>query len=143
MAQPTKSTVTVDGTAFDAVSTSVVFSTPVTAPGVAEMGALITSVRVVVDFNDDTNLPFSALNSLFTLSNVVDRTKIKDMKIDFWKDDTKADVLCSYKFKGWISRFETTNHPSSAPGNPLNHMLVMDLQPVINKALFQDIQMTN
>ena len=85
MAQPTKSTVTVDGTAFDAVSTSVAFSTPVTAPGVAEMGALVISVRVIVDFNDDTNLPFSALNSLFTLSNVVDRTKIKDMKIDFWK----------------------------------------------------------
>ena len=99
MAQPTKSTVTVDGTAFDAVSTSVAFSTPVTAPGVAEMGALNISVRVIVDFNDDTNLPFSALNTLFTLSNVVDRTKIKDMKIDFWKDDTKADVLCSYKFK--------------------------------------------
>jgi hypothetical protein len=143
MAQPTKSTVTIDGNAFDAVSSSVVFSTPVTAPGVAEMGALVTSVRVVVDFNDDTNLPYGTLNALFTLSNVVTRDKVKAMKIDFWKDDTKSDVLCSYQFQGWISRFETTNHPSAAPGNPLNNMLVMDLQPVINKALFQDIQMTN
>jgi hypothetical protein len=75
------------------------------------------------------------------------------MKIEFWKDDAHQDALCSYSFKGWISRFETSNpHTLSAtdadgghpdPPDGLNHLLVMDLEPALNQANFKEITMSN
>jgi hypothetical protein len=131
--------VTIDGTVFDAQQATFVASTPITSPGVPEMGALNLSVRVVVDFSDDCNVTFDSIKQLFSLSNTVTRDKVKDMKLELWKDDTKQDVLCSYQFKGWISRFETTANSDAGP----SHALILDLQPIINKSLFMDIQMTN
>ena len=159
MATPYRCTVTIDGTAFDAVSTSIKFITQKDQAGVALMGSLTTEVRVWVDFHDDTNLPFSALQKFFTLANVVTRDKIKPMKIEFWKDDSKQDALCSFSFNGWLSRFETCN-PSDVSvqmildqgGNDkqfqgitpqLNHMLILDLEPVLNKQNFSSISMSN
>ena len=57
MASPTRSTVTVDGTKFDAVSTQVAFTTAKDRAGMPQMGSLQTQIRVWVDFHDDTNLP--------------------------------------------------------------------------------------
>ena len=153
MASPYRSSVTVDGTKFDAISTQVVFSTMKDRAGMPEMGSLGTTIRVWVDFHDDTNLPHSALKKLFDLSNVVVRDKIKDIKIEFWKDDSHEDALCSYSFKGWISRFETANplplaspQTSGASADPLstiNHLLVLDLEPALNQANFKEITMSN
>lgn len=153
MANPFRCTVTVDGKKFDAVSTSVVFNTQKDRAGMPEMGSLQTAIRVWVDFHDDTNMPYGTLKSLFELANVVVRDKIKDIKIEFWKDDAKKDALCSYSFKGWISRFETSNpmpefSPQSSAGslNPLstiNHLLVMDLEPTLNQQNFKEIVMGN
>jgi hypothetical protein len=153
MAAPYRSTVTVDGTKFDAVSTQVVFSTMKDRAGMPEMGSLTTTIRVWVDFHDDTNLPHSALKKLFDLANVVTREKIKDMKIEFWKDDAHEDALCSYSFKGWISRFETSNplplaspQTAGATSDPLgtiNHLLTLDLEPAINQQNFKEITMSN
>ena len=160
MASPYRCTVTIDGSKFDAVSTSVVFETRKDKAGMPEMGSLLTSIRVLVDFHDDTNLPHGTLKKLFDLSNVVTRDKIKDMKIEFWKDDSKQDALCSYSFKGWLSRFETSNPlpeatpmamsaaagggaQSSSPLATINHLLVLDLEPVLNQQNFKDISMSN
>ena len=153
MAAPYRSTVTVDGTKFDAVSTQVVFNTMKDRAGMPEMGSLTTTIRVWIDFHDDTNLPHSALKKLFDLANVVIRDKIKDIKIEFWKDDSHQDALCSYSFKGWISRFETANplplaspQTAGASADPLatiNHLLVLDLEPAINQANFKEITMSN
>jgi|SRR5579863_1914477 hypothetical protein len=145
---PYRSTVTVDGTKFDAVSTSVVFMTDKDRAGMPQMGSLHTQIKVVIDFHDDTNLPHSALKKLFDLSNVVTRDKVKDMKIEFWKDDSHQDALLSYSFKGWISAFHTSN-PSTgsldAGGakDKLNHMLVLELEPSMNQQNFKDISMSN
>ena len=38
---------------------------------------------------NDTNLPHSSLKKLFELANVVTRDKVKDIKIEFWKDDAE------------------------------------------------------
>ncbi len=153
MASPFRCTVTIDGTKFDAVGTSVKFNTEKDRAGMAQMGSLTTSIRVWADFHDDTNLPHAALKKLFTLANVVTRDKIKDMKIEYWKDDSRQDALASYSFKGWISRFETSNphqlvsgagndtHP--APPSDLNHMLVLDLEPALNQQNFNEIKMSN
>jgi hypothetical protein len=159
MAAPYRCTVTVDGDKFDAVSTSVVFSTLKDKAGMPEMGSLQTAIRVLVDFHDDTNLPHGTLKKLFDLANVVTRDKIKDMKIEFWKDDSKQDALCSYGFKGWISRFETSNiipegaamaqgagfgaGSSQTSVGAINHLLVMDLEPVLNQQNFKEIKMSN
>jgi hypothetical protein len=157
MAQPYRSTVTIDGTKFGAVSTSVVFKSAKDLAGMSEMGSLVTSIRVWVDFHDDTNMPFDTLKKLFDLANVVTREKTKDMKIEFWKDDSHEDALGCYQFKGWISRFETTNGlPSqvgqSGVGGPagesssvvgINHLLVLDLEPALNQQNFKEIKFTN
>ena len=110
-----------------------------------EMGSLETSIRVCVDFHDDANLPHSALKKIFDLANVVTRDKIKDIKIEFWKDDAHQDALCSYGFKGWISSFETSNPPAGlGEDHPrLNHMLILDIEPALNQQNFKEIKMGN
>jgi hypothetical protein len=30
---------------------------------------------------------------------------IKDIKIEFWKDESQEEAICTYQFKGWISNF--------------------------------------
>jgi hypothetical protein len=152
-AAPYRCTVTIDGTKFNAVASSVRFTTEKDRAGMAQMGSLRTSIRVWGDFHDEQNLPNSTLKKFFDLANVVTRDKIKDMKIEFWKDDAHQDALCSYSFKGWVSRFETSNphtlssngsdngHPAAPDG--LNHMLVMDLEPALNQANFKEITMSN
>src|SRR5260370_22482612 len=109
-----------------------------------EMGSLTSSIRVWVDFHDDVNMPNGTLKGLFDLANVVTRDKIKDMKIEFWKDDSHQDALCSYSFKGWISGFHTCNPDTvgSANGNAddfgnINHQLVLDLEPALNQQNFK------
>jgi hypothetical protein len=149
MPSPTRSTVTVDGTKFDAISTEVAFKTEKDRAGMPQMGSLQTEIKVWVDFHDDTNLPHSSLKKLFELANVVTRDKIKDIKIEFWKDDSHQDALCSYTFKGWVSGFHTCNPATgevSGNGNSLagiNHLLVLELEPALNQANFKDVQMSN
>ena len=46
MANPYRSTVTIDGTKFDAVSSQVVFTTAKDRSGMPEMGSLRTRIRV-------------------------------------------------------------------------------------------------
>lgn len=140
-ASPYRSTVTVDGTKFNAVSALVRFQTDKDRAGMPQMGSLHTNIRVWVDFHDDTNLPHASLKKLFDLSNVVTRDKVKDMKIEFWKDDSQQDALCSYSFKGWISGFHTCNPGES--GDQVNHLLVLDLEPSLNQQNFKDISMSN
>jgi hypothetical protein len=151
---PYRSTVTIDGTKFDALSTSVAFSTLKDRAGNPEMGSLRTDIRVYVDFHDDGNVPYSTLSKLFTMANVVTKDKIKDIKIEYWKDETKQDALASYSFKGWISRFETQNPmASSAVGSnggtdltsysTVNHLLVLDIEPALDSNNFANVSMSN
>ncbi len=147
-AAPYRSTCTIDGTAFDAVQIDVVFETSKDRAGMPQMGSLKTNIRVLADFHDDKNLPNSTLSKLFELAKVPTRDKIKDIKLEYWKDDAKQDALCSYKFKGWISRFQTAN-PAGGDGVigngnlSLNHMLLLDIEPVLNQQNFQDISFSN
>ena len=145
MANPYRSTVTIDGTKFDAVSSQVVFTTAKDRAGMPEMGSLKTKIKVWADFHDDKNLPHAAVKKFFELANVVDRDKLKDIKIEFWKDDKHQDALCTYKFKGWISNFETSNPPSPQEGEGpgINHLMVLDLEPVLNQANFSEIAISN
>ena len=144
---PYRSTCTIDGTKFDCVSISVAFSTEKDRAGMPQMGSLKTNIRCLVDFHDDQNIPYSALSKLFDLANVVTRDKVKDVKVEFWKDEKHQDALCSYTFKGWISNFQTVNpvQPSKAAGSnaAVNHLLILTLEPSLNQQNFADIKMSN
>ena len=113
-----------------------------------QMGSLQTSIRAYVDFHDDQNLPYSTMNSLFSLANVVTKDKVKDIKLEFWKDESQQDALASYSFKGWISGFHTMN-PYQTANTPqskdtgVNHILVLDLEPSLNQQNFSDISLSN
>ena len=143
-ATPYRSTCTIDGSKFDCVSVSVAFATDKDRAGMPQMGSLKTSIRCLVDFHDNQNVPYSTLSKLFDMANVVTRDKIKDIKIEFWKDDSQQDALCSYSFKGWISGFQTCNPATgSSNGDQINHLLVLSLEPAMNQQNFQDISMSN
>jgi hypothetical protein len=147
MASPFRDTVTIDGTKFDAVSAVVAFHTDKDRAGMPQMGSLHTDIRVWIDFHDDTNLPHAGLKKLFELAHVVTREKIKDIKIEFWRDDSHQDALCTYSFKGWISNFHTCNPGEGAfqgqKDLKINHMLVLDLEPAMNQQNFKEISMSN
>jgi len=138
---PYRSTVTIDGTKINAVSSIVSFQTDKDRSGMPQMGSLKTDIRVFVDFHDDTNVPHSTLKKLFDMANVVTRDKIKEIKIEFWKDDAHKDALCSYAFKGWVSGFHTCNPP--ADQSDINHLLVVDLVPALDQQNFADVRMSN
>lgn len=146
MAAP-RSTLTVDGTKINAVCCSVMIGTQKDRDGIPAMGTLNTTIRAWVDFHDEQAVPNSTLKKLFELANSVDRDKIKEMKIEFWKDDKMQDALCSYKFKGWISRFETTNAPvftdSDTSFSGINHLLVLDLEPALNQQHHKELSLGN
>jgi hypothetical protein len=138
---PYRSTLTIDGTKINALSTKVVFQTDKDRAGMPQMGSLKTAIRVFIDFHDDTNVPHSALKNLFELANVVTKDKIKDIKVEFWKDDKHLDALCSYAFRGWVSGFQTCNPASD--GSDVNHLLIVDLEPALDQQNFVDIRMSN
>jgi hypothetical protein len=146
MATRYRTTVTVDGTKFDVLWASVRFFTQKDRAGIPEMGGLHTSIKACVNLDDDTNLPHATLRKLFDLANVVTRDKVKDIKIEFWKDDAHQNAICSYSLKGWIAGFETTSNPptdGSGPGTHLNHVLVLDIEPVLNQQNIKEIKMGN
>ncbi len=101
------------------------------------MGSLRTAIEIVVDMHDNVNLPYSALQKLFQLANIVTRDKIKLIKMEFWQDDAKQDALCTFSFRGWVSNFSVNS------GGEGNHILSVSLQPALDTKNFVDIQMGN
>jgi hypothetical protein len=149
---PGRVSVTIEGTKFNTIETVFSIGTQKDAPGMPVLQTLNTMVKVYVDLFDDQNFPFDHIKKMFDLANVPDRSKVKEMKIEFWKDDTMQDVICAFSFKGWIRRFEACNPVLELNGTPIigdaagrvyNHMLYMELQPVINKENHQEIKISN
>src|ERR1700721_4135604 len=140
---PYRSSCSIDGNKFDCLSVSVSFATDKDRAGMPQMGSLHTSIRAYVDFHDDQNMPYSTMNSLFTLANVVTKNKVKPIKLEFWKDESQQDALCSYSFNGWISAFHMMNpyqsdSASDAGNKGVNHIMVLDLEPSLNQQNFSD-----
>jgi hypothetical protein len=149
---PGRVSVTVDGTKFNAIEAVFSMNTQKDAAGMPVLQTLNTTVKVWVDVFDDKNVPFATIQKVFGLGNIPNREKIKDIKIEFWKDDTMQDVISSFKFKGWISLFELYNpvlqlesHPvvKDARDRVYNHILHLELTPVINKENFQEVAIGN
>ncbi|GGH06938.1 hypothetical protein [Silvibacterium dinghuense] len=137
MASPGNTTVTIDGNQFNAISTHVGFSTIHDEMGMPLMGSQSCSISVTVDIHDNVNMPFSTLSALFGLSNQLTRDKVRDMKIEYWTDESRQDAICVYQFSGWISSFYTISGAGS------NHLLSLTLQPALTNKQYVDVKMSN
>ena len=137
MAMPRNTTVTIDKQKFNALSTHFEVATRHDGIGMPLMGQTACAIDVVADIHDDRNVPFPVLKSLFDLSHTMTKDKIKDIKLEFWKDDNAEDVICSFSFRGWISRFAIQG------GDGGNHILSLAIQPTITPNQFIDIAVGN
>ena len=137
MAQPSRTTITIDGKSFQAITTDFSIMTEHDGTGMPAMGSMACAIDIQVDINDTANMPFATLQSLFNLANIGTRDKIKDMKIDFWTDDSRSDVVCSYAFQGWISRYHINSSGEA------NHTLSLSLLPSLTPQQYHKIEMSN
>ena len=138
MPQPSITTVSIDGSKFNALSAGVSLATGIDQAGMPQMGSLSCAIDVVVDIHDNENMPFGTLRKLFDLANVVTRDKIKDIKIEYWQDEHQKDVICAYSFKGWISHWHTSSGAQAS-----SHVLSLSLQPAVNKQNYTELKITN
>ena len=137
MAQPSRSTVTIDGNSFRALTTDFGISTENSGHGMPLMGSLACAIDLQVDINDTVNMPFTTLRKLFEMANIVTRDKIRDIRIEFWLDENRTDVVCAYSFQGWISRFHINSSGEA------NHTLSLSLEPALMKDQYHKFDMTN
>ena len=137
MAHPSNASVTIDGENFNAMSAHVGVETQHNDFGLPMMGTLRTVINCLVDIHDNKNLPFATLKKLYDLADGVTRDKIKDIKIEFWQDDSRTDAICVYSFRGWISAFHISG------GGGVNHILNITLQPELDQKQFVKLVMSN
>ena len=135
MALPSQTTVTVNGNKFNSYSSHFGISTDHEGKGF--MGTLLCSIDFQIDINDTVNMPFDTLQALFKLANVTTKDKIVDIKIEFWNDDGKTDVICSYSFRSWISHYSIS---STGSNNPI---LSLSVHPALGAQQLFDIKMGN
>lgn len=101
------------------------------------MGTTKTAIEVSADIHDDANVSFSVLKNLFELSHTMTRDKIKDIKLEFWKDESQNDAVCTYSFRGWISKFSIVSGAGS------NHTLALSFQPALDSKQFATFNVGN
>jgi hypothetical protein len=135
--QPSNATVTLDGSKFNAYSAHVGIKTIHDHTGLPMMGVPRYIIECSVNAHDTDNLPFDTLNKLFGLANLVTREKIVDIKVEFWKDESQQDAICTYSFRGWISEFHTTG------GSGGNHSLHLVFVPELGKNQYVELKMGN
>jgi hypothetical protein len=140
---PARSTCTIDGTKFRVMDAEFRMDTKSDSAGMAVMGTFESVISVVVDLNDTQNIPFGTIKKLFDLGNVVVRDKIKDCKIEFWDGDDEKNCIVTYKCKAWISSYRTSNVPRVNGQRTDNHLLYLELKPVINKENYQEVTISN
>jgi hypothetical protein len=128
---------------FDVEEAIVDVSTTPDLTGMPVLQSLKTVVHFTINANDQENIPFASIQKLFDLSNVPEENKIKNCKVEFWKNDKKQDVIASYSFKGWISHFRTSNTGIENSNKSYNHLIHVTVIPVINKALHSELRIGN
>ncbi|HUA20289.1 MAG TPA: hypothetical protein VMB25_16190 [Bryobacteraceae bacterium] len=146
--QPSNTSCTIGGNTFDALEIMFALETTPDHAGMPLMGSLQTIIRVVVDISDTQNMPFGTLQSIFQSATPATAQSVQQCKVEYWTDDSKQNALCSVKFAGWISGFQTVNPAGtlsdvSNQGQVINQMLVIDLQPSLNQNNFPSFQFSN
>ena len=137
MASPSNTTITVDGVKLNAFSTQVGLATVSDTNGMPSMGSLTCAMDFSADMHDTVNVPFATVKKYFDLANVPTKDKIKDVKIEFWKDEHRADAICTLSFRGWISAWNVSS------GGGSNHVLSVSIQPALDQQNYHDLQLGN
>ena len=137
MATPANTTVTIDGTKLNAFSTHIGLSSMTDGAGMPAMGSLSCAMEFSADMHDTVNVPFATVKKFFDLANIPTRDKIKDIKLEFWTDESRADALCTLAFKGWISSWNVSS------GGGSNHILAISIQPALDQKNYHDLQLGN
>jgi hypothetical protein len=119
--------VKIGAVSFNSNNVSLSMNTHRDSTGLPILQNLQTTVSVQVDLYDRENLKFDDLKALFDMAKLPTGANVKDVEIYFWADDTATNVVCSYHFKGWITRYETYTAPGS------NGILALELCPIINQ----------
>jgi hypothetical protein len=119
--------VKIGGISFNSNHVSFSMNTHRDSTGLPILQNLQTTVAIQIDMYDRANIPFDALKALFEMARLPTGANVKDVEINFWSDDAQKDVVCSYHFKGWITRYETYTAPGS------NGILALELCPIINQ----------
>lgn len=133
----TKTSVSIGGTTLNALSVNFAVHNQHGFDGMPQMGALACAIDVVIDMHDTTSLPFTAIRTLFDLVNGVDSSKIQDVKITYWTDESKSDAICVFAFRAWVASFVTVSSPLA------NHTLNLHLQPELDQGKFIKIDVRN
>ncbi len=94
-----RTSVTIDGNKFNAYFVSFGITAEHEGKGMPLMGTGYCSIDIHVDVNDNVNMPFSSLKAIFDMANIVTKEKIKDIKIEFWRDDSKQTLYAYILFK--------------------------------------------
>ncbi len=132
-------TVTVGEIRVDAYSAHAgIAALPTEHVGMPMMGSVEANISFQIDLNDQSDPKlFDSINKLFDLCNRVDRTKIRDIKLEFWKDQSHTDVHLTMFFEGWVSSW----HISSGSG--ANHVLAISLVPKLDQKQFMKMDLGN
>jgi hypothetical protein len=137
MATPSVTSVTIDSDTFNALSAHFSVSTMHNSTGMPYMSTLVWAIEATVDTHDTQNMPFATLQKLFKLASTVTEDSMKNIKVQFWADESRSDVICTYSFQGWIS------HYSISSGSGGNHTLTLSLQPKLDSNHYVNITMGN
>ncbi|AEU34455.1 hypothetical protein [Granulicella mallensis] len=146
MAQPNIASVSIGSNSFNAIGIHFGMSSMHGGMGMPVMGSLACSIAVVVNLNDQVNVPFATLSALFQLAYGITREKVQDIILSFWADDSKQNAICTYTFRGWISNYVTSTGSGQGAGQEsgaTNHILTLTLQPELDTKQFVKIQIGN
>ena len=133
----TKTSVGIGGLTLNTLSVQFAVHNQHSFDGMPQMGALACAIDISLDMHDTASLPFTAIRSLFDLVNGVDSSKIQDVKITYWTDESKTDVICVFAFRAWVASFTTVSNPQA------NHTLTLHLQPELDQGKFVKIDVRN
>ena len=134
---PSNSSVTIDGLVVNTFSTLAGISSVVDSTGMPAMGTMATTLEFSADIHDQKAIPFTTVRQLYELCHLPTQNKIKDVKIEFWTDENRLDVILSLTFRGWVSSWNISS------GGGSNHILSFTLQPELGKNQFVDMKIGN
>ena len=103
----------------------------------ASMGSMAATLEFSVDIHDQKAVPFTTVRHLYDLCHLPTKDKIKDVKIEFWTDENRNDVILSLSFRGWVSSWTVSS------GGGSNHILSFTMQPELSKDQYVEMAIGN
>ena len=134
---PYSAIISIDALKVDAFSTLSGISAVSDGTGMPLMGSMASTFEFSIDVHNQDVIPFTTVKTLFELCNQPTKDKIKDIKIEYWKNDEHDGAIISLAFKGWISSWTISS------GGGSNHILSITLQPQLDKSQYLNVQIGN